>query len=50
MSITLIFDKSILQSLNVEESVWMDILFYCGIPEILPAEILADIAKVRKNG
>ena len=27
MSITLIFDKSILQSLNVEESVWMDILF-----------------------
>ena len=49
MSITLIVDKSTLQSLSVEESVWMDALFCCGVPEILHAEILADIAKKWKN-
>lgn len=49
MSITLIVDKSTLQSLSVEESVWMDALFYCGVPEILHMEILADIAKRWKN-
>lgn len=50
LQITLIPDKSALQGFSLEESVWMDALFVCGIPDVLHVEILADIEKNRGKG
>ena len=40
-----LFDKSFLQSLNVDESVWFDCFFYSGICPIFYVETLADLKK-----
>ena len=40
-----LFDKSFLQSLSVDESVWFDCFFYAGICPIFYVETLADLKK-----
>jgi hypothetical protein len=47
---TLIFDKSTLQSLNPDESVWLDNFFTCNITPIFFVETLADLEKQVKAG
>lgn len=43
----LIFDKSTLQSLNMDESVWLDAFFISNITPIFFVETLADLSKRR---
>jgi len=42
---TLIFDKSSLETLNPDESVWLDHFFYCNITPLFFVETLADLEK-----
>jgi hypothetical protein len=44
-----LFDKSFVQSLSVDESVWFDRFFYSVICPIFYVETLADLAKTPKN-
>ncbi len=46
----LIFDKSALQSLSVDESVWLDNFFLTNIVPIFYVETLADLAKADPKG
>jgi hypothetical protein len=41
----LVFDKSALQALNIDEAVWLDLYFYCNVIPLLFVETLADLAK-----
>ncbi len=45
-----LFDKSFLQSLSVDESVWFDHFFYSIVCPIFYVETLADLGKPIKNG
>lgn len=45
-----IFDKSFLQSLSVDESVWFDRFFLSNICPLFYIETLADLEKSLKNG
>ncbi len=45
-----LFDKSFLQSLNVDESVWFDNFFYSVICPIFYVETLADLEKAVRQG
>ena len=45
-----LFDKSFLQSLSVDESVWFDNFFYANVCPLFYAETLADLEKSVKNG
>lgn len=45
MSIITLFDKSFLQSLTVDESVWFDRFFYPVVCPIFYVETLADLSK-----
>lgn len=49
MGPTIIFDKSFLQSLSLDESVWLDNFFLTNITPIFYIEALADISKNKKN-
>jgi hypothetical protein len=46
----LIFDKSFLQSLNPDESLWLDNFFNTNITPLFFVETLADLEKEVKNG
>jgi hypothetical protein len=46
----LIFDKSFLQSLNPDESVWLDHFFITNITPLFFIEALADLAKAIRGG
>src|SRR2546422_918970 len=46
----LIFDKSALELLSVDESVWLDTFFWCNITPLFYVEVLADLAKPAKRG
>jgi len=46
----LIFDKSALESLNPDESVWLDNFFICNITPLFYIETLADLEKELKSG
>lgn len=46
----LIFDKSFLQSLSIDESVWLDAFFYSNIIPIFFIETLGDLDKDMKKG
>ncbi len=46
----LIFDKSMLQSLNPNEAVWLDNFFLTNITPIFFAETLADLEKEIRSG
>lgn len=50
MGPTLIFDKSLLQSLNADEAMWLDQFFLSNITPIFFIETLADLEKETKNG
>ncbi len=50
MGPNLIFDKSLLQSLSVDESVWLDNFFYSVITPLFFIETLADLEKAVKIG
>ena len=45
-----LFDKSFLQSLSVDESVWFDHFFYSVICPIFYIETLADLEKAVRQG
>lgn len=45
-----LFDKSFLQSLTVDESVWFDHFFLAVVSPLFFVETLADLAKQRKDG
>ena len=45
-----LFDKSFLQSLSVDESVWFDHFFLTNICPIFYAETLADLGKAARDG
>jgi hypothetical protein len=45
MSIISLFDKSFVQSLTVDESVWLDRFFYPVVCPIFYVETLADLSK-----
>ena len=45
-----LFDKSFLQSLSVDESVWFDHFFLPVVSPLFFVETLADLAKQRKGG
>lgn len=47
---TLIFDKSTLQSLSVDESVWLDNFFTTNITPLFFVETLADLEKKVRQG
>ncbi len=47
---TLIFDKSALQSLNPDESVWLDSFFTTNITPLFFVETLADLEKQVRSG
>lgn len=47
---SLLFDKSTLQSLTVDESVWLDRFFFANITPLFFAESLADIEKAVDDG
>jgi hypothetical protein len=49
MGPTLIFDKSALQGLSVNESLWLDTFFNCNITPIFWVETLADLEKDLKK-
>lgn len=46
----LIFDKSFIESLNADESFWLDSMFMTNIVPIFYVETLADLEKVSKKG
>jgi len=46
----LIFDKSALQSLTVDESVWLDHLFLTNITPVFYVETLADLEREDPQG
>jgi hypothetical protein len=46
----ILFDKSFLQSLSVDESVWLDNFFFPVICPIFYIETLADLEKVVRQG
>lgn len=46
----IIFDKSFLQSLNLDEAVWLDHFFLCNICPLFYVETLSDIEKTIKKG
>jgi len=46
----LIFDKSFLQSLSIDESVWLDNFFISNICPIFFSETLADLEKSVRKG
>lgn len=50
MGPNLIFDKSLLQSLNIDESVWLDMFFYTNITPLFFIETLADLEKEVHKG
>lgn len=50
MGPVLIFDKSFLESLSVNESVWLDHFFLCNITPLFYVETLADLEKDYKGG
>ena len=45
----LIFDKSTLQGLNVDEAVWLDNFFMANITPLFFIETLADLEKEVRN-
>ena len=45
-----IFDKSFLQSLNIDESVWFDNFYLVNISPLFYMETLADLAKEMSRG
>lgn len=46
----LIFDKSVLESLNPDEAVWLDQFFLCNITPLFFVETLADLEKKARFG
>ena len=50
MGPTALFDKSFLQSLSVDESVWFDRFFLANICPLFYVETLADIEKTPREG
>jgi hypothetical protein len=50
MGPTLIFDKSFLQSINADESVWLDMFFSTNITPLFFIETLADLEKQVHKG
>lgn len=50
MGLTTLFDKSFIQSLSVDESVWFDKFFYSIICPIFYIETLADLSKKHRDG
>ena len=50
MGPNIIFDKSFLQSLNPDESVWLDMFFYTNITPLFYIETLADLEKEMSKG
>lgn len=50
MGPTALFDKSFLQSLSIDESVWFDHFFLPIVSPLFFVETLADLAKQRKRG
>ncbi|HEV2281989.1 MAG TPA: hypothetical protein VGX75_06330 [bacterium] len=46
----LLFDKSTLEGLSVDESVWLDQFFFANITPLFFVETLADIEKEIKDG
>lgn len=46
----LIFDKSVLESLNPDEAMWLDNFFLCNITPLFFAETLADLEKEVRAG
>ena len=49
MGPTTLFDKSFLQSLSVDESVWFDHFFLTNVCPIFYVETLADLGKTNKR-
>ena len=45
MGPTLVFDKSFLQSLSVDEAVMLDQMFTCVVTPVFMVETLADLTK-----
>lgn len=45
-----LFDKSFLQSLSIDESVWFDNFFLTNISPLFLVETLADLAKTTRSG
>jgi hypothetical protein len=50
MGPTLLLDKSALESLSVDEAVWLDMFFGANITPLLYVETLADLEKTDKTG
>ncbi|MBU8920932.1 MAG: hypothetical protein KOO63_03630 [Bacteroidales bacterium] len=50
MGPVVLFDKSFLQSLNIDEAVWFDHFFYPNIAPVFFIEALADLEKTVKSG
>jgi hypothetical protein len=50
MGPTLLLDKSALESLSVDEAVWLDMFFGANITPLLYIETLADLEKTDKTG
>src|SRR6266498_1985150 len=50
MGPTLVFDKSALEMLSVDESCWLDAFFSCNITPLFYVESLADLEKEPKAG
>lgn len=50
MQPNLLFDKSFLQSLNVDESVWLDAFYRTLITPVFYVETLADLSKLGRAG
>src|SRR5882757_390688 len=50
MGPTTLFDKSFLQSLSVDESVWFAHFFYPVVCPLFYVETLADLEKAMRNG
>ena len=50
MGPTIIFDKSVLESLKPDESVWLDQFFLTNITPLFFVETLADLEKKTRNG
>lgn len=46
----ILFDKSFLQSLNIDESVWFNHFYICNVCPMFYIETLADLEKEIKNG
>ena len=49
MGPTMLFDKSFIQSLSIDESVWFDHFFYTAICPIFYVETLADLKKPKRR-